>query len=659
MSIHKQLKLDRSRLLPPATPPSPWLWQFPNTADFNFNYYHLLDEAASTGIGTPPATLPRIAIVGCGIAGLTAARELFRSGYTSIDLYESTNRLGGRNYSVPAPGQHTVFELGAMRLPYFSAPGSGNCVLDYYTKEFSVTTQPFPDPGSPVANTGIYLNDGYGPAPSAGTTPELLLWETQGVTPPPPPPTPQLEQINAGFNAFALMFQNAVSPVYATAQWEALWQNIVSNYWEINFRDFVYLPAITSYDPATPGYFGGLGFNETQAQLLYTIGVGDGSWGAFYDISSLYVFRTILFGFGDNHQLIQGLFDGNGNFLGGPQAGLQLQDTRGNAFLGPNYLGVQTFADCMFFQPVTSAQVGSMSLYDAMFEGDVNLYTSTTVSSITKNPDGSMQLTAGEVVGTYDAVIVTPSTWALQIATNISGFDPFSQWPFEVQTSFGMSHWIRSCKVMYPLTQRYWEASGSKIPQLLSTDTVLQGVYAYALQTAAISDPGVILVSYTWEDDANKFLAQGTSPQLGTSLLSLLDDILVSCPNIGQKISPYVDTSVPPTIIQWSLMPSYLACAKLYHERSWDLDYALLRYNEQYSAVSGLYFAGEGFSVEGGWTEPALRGGLDAVIHVINNTGGGFTGEFTFASYPLYTSWSPAVGSSSKTRQLAMQGRTS
>ena len=78
---------------------NPWRFGWPNSADQNFNFYKLLDDAASTGIGKiASGSPPRVAIVGAGIAGLTAARELFRSGFTNIDIFESGDRLGGRNY---------------------------------------------------------------------------------------------------------------------------------------------------------------------------------------------------------------------------------------------------------------------------------------------------------------------------------------------------------------------------------------------------------------------------------------------------------------------------------------------------------------------------------------------------------------------------------
>ena len=137
-------------------------------------------------------------------------------------------------------------------------------------------------------------------------------------------------------------------------------------------------------------------------------------------------------------------------------------------------------------------------------------------------------------------------------------------------------------------------------------------------------------------------IAESDDAIFAKKCLDLLDSILVECENIQQPISPYVDTSQP-AVIHWSKQPSYRGCAKLYRETTWDESYALLRYNQTFSANSNLYFAGEGFSVEGGWTEPALRSALDSVIHIIKNTGGDFLNGFQYCDYPQYTNWNPEL----------------
>jgi tryptophan 2-monooxygenase len=637
-----------------------WKFYWPNTADFNFNFYRLLAEAEDTGIGSNTKPNLRIAIIGAGVAGLTAARELFRSGYTQIDIFEGSDRIGGRTYSIPAPGQSTTFEMGAMRMPFFDQPGSQNSVLDYYRQQFNIAVQPFPDPGSQVANTGIYLNTGLGPAPKPDSKPELLIWDKKEDE----PPTKELQAVYKKWSDFAGLLTGVCREKYESPEWPDFWQYIVSHYWTMNFRELAYLEAIGQYDPAKPGYFGGLGMNEKEVNLFYTIGAGDGSWGAFFDISCLYPIRTLLFGYGTNHQLIQGRFS-HGEFLAGScHQETELSDSLSQSLASPNYLGVQTFAECLFFEPVKSnhKQIDGLSLYEAMKRTTtgnnlgyaVNVYLKTSVKCLTWiSEQKQVQLTAHPTatdqlhLENYDAVILSPTTWATQMSMRFENFqqvegDPLRplQIPFNVTHSGKSAHFISSCKVFYPLKQRYWEVS--HIPQIIATDTFLQGVYGYAadIEGSQRQDPGVVLVSYTWEDDANKFLAETDHQAFAKKCLEELDALLVRSQNIGIPISPYVDQTQP-AIIQWSKRPNYRGCAYLYRETTWNENYALLRYNQEYSQHSHLYLAGEAFSVEGGWTEPALRGSLDATIHLIHNTGGEFLNSFKFDDYPQYSNWNP------------------
>ena len=635
-------------------PSAGWRFGWPNTADFNFNYYKLLKAAAEKGIAQNRNPNIRIAVVGAGEAGLAAARELFRCGYTHIDIYEASDRIGGRTYSIPIQSKtesgdtrYTVFEMGAMRMPFFSAPGSENCVLDYYRALFGITTQPFPDPGSQFVDTGIYMNGGYGPdRKHPHRQPRMDIWRKGE----PWPPTEVLKRIDKKWTSFATMVKSTVSSIYNQGEraWEKFWLQMVNHYWTRNFRELVYMPAIANYNPRKPGFFGGLGMKEEEAALFYTIGAGDGSWGAFYDISCLYPIRTLLFGYGTNHQLIQGKFNSMGTFSPGPHYGETITDSHGNQLTPPNYLGVETFAESLFYQPVTSAFVEEVSLYQAtkMKEYGINLYTRCPVEKIHLKDSGTIRLATRDKEADYNAVILTPGTWALQMSVDFHNFTD-RLWPLHVLHSFRESHYITSCKVFYPLKGRYWEKS--KIPQIIATDTFLQGAYGYAVETQAIKDdPGALLISYTWEDDAAKLIAELelTDEVLAKKCLDQLDHILEKSTNIKTPISPYVDTSRP-CVIHWAKQPTYRGCAKLYRERSWIDDMALLAYNQEYSAKSNLYFAGEAYSVEGGWTEPALRLGLDAVLHVVKNTGGKFLNGFDFKrDYPRYdTKWNP--GSSS------------
>lgn len=58
---------------------------------------------------TGPSSQPRIAIIGAGISGMTAAMTLKDAGFTNVTVYEANNRIGGRTYTRKNDG---FFEAG-------------------------------------------------------------------------------------------------------------------------------------------------------------------------------------------------------------------------------------------------------------------------------------------------------------------------------------------------------------------------------------------------------------------------------------------------------------------------------------------------------------------------------------------------------------------
>ncbi|MNN80771.1 hypothetical protein D3C81_1975310 [compost metagenome] len=79
-----------------------------------------------------------------------------------------------------------------------------------------------------------------------------------------------------------------------------------------------------------------------------------------------------------------------------------------------------------------------------------------------------------------------------------------------------------------------------------------------------------------------------------------------------------------------------LGCAKLYRAGTYYDAVRLMKYNRDLSAASGLYLAGESFSVDAGWTEPCLRTAVDTVINLCDRTAATFNGGFTLEHYPHY-----------------------
>lgn len=81
----------------------------------------------------------KIAIIGAGVAGLTAAFELRRFGYDAT-IFEATKRIGGRVYTHYFDKDKTLYgELGAMRFPI-----THKCTM-HYINTFNLEIEEFPE----------------------------------------------------------------------------------------------------------------------------------------------------------------------------------------------------------------------------------------------------------------------------------------------------------------------------------------------------------------------------------------------------------------------------------------------------------------------------------------------------------------------------------
>ena len=434
--------------------------------------------------------------------------------------------------------------------------------MAYYANLFNLRLSDFPNPGTPwVGATGIYLREGH---VEGGGDPKLLIWRNP--TGDSPPPAADLQAVHDKWSHFAEQMAEQVARLYGTHEWEAFWSAIVERYHRVSFRDLVHLPALEKWQEQAPGDFGGLGMDDDQSSIFYSIGIGDGSWGAFYDVCCLYPIRTAIFGFNSHLQLVHGRVDEQGYPYAAPFVGLDTTpDSRGLPFQAPAYLGLAALDECLLFMPIE--EVGE-SLYSHLLKRKSGLLTDTSVCALNKLADGRISVSyqwhhsdSGKIQNQsedFDVVIVTLPSWLIETNIQLGNFTP-AMLPQPVINAWKTAHWETSCKVYAPLQKRFFDEDCA-IPQILVTDTFVHDVYAYRYNAHYEQD--CILLSYTWADDATK-LASFSDQALADKCIKELDRILLRCNNVQQAISPYIDASNI-RVQRWVTDRNALGCAKLY-----------------------------------------------------------------------------------------------
>lgn len=618
-----------------------WRAVFPSPPDLCFDYRALVEQV--NGVAQASDRQHKICIIGAGITVLTTARELYRCGFENITLIEKSNRIGGRHLTaLGSNNTNTVgrppFEMGAMRMPFFNTsnepPKEGRSLMAYYANEFELHHSDFPNPGSPaVHSTGVYLREG---SIDGSPEPTMLIWKNaNGET---PPPGQVLGVIFAKWKLFAERMTLRVSEHFGSERWEDMWASIVQKYESVSFRELVRMPTIDSWCVSDPGNFGGMGMTAQESAIFYAIGIGDGSWGAFFDVCSLYPLRTAIFGFSSHLQLIHGRVKADGTPMASPYLNApEVVDSRGLAFNKPNYIGLASLAESLLYiKPDETYN----SLYEHLIKSRSGLLTSSAVSKLKKLSNGKVRVyydwnvtqevaTKKEFID-FDSVVITLPSWLIETQIPIEDFSQ-EMLPFEITEAYRTAHWETSCKVYAPLKKSFL-SNKKNIPQVIVTDSFIHDVYTYRYNNDSAYD--CILLSYTWEDDATK-LSIFNDDELVDKCVEELDRILLKSTNIREKISPYIARRQA-VVQRWMNDKHSLGCAKLYRAGTYYEAIKLLAYNRNFSEKSGLYLCGESFSVDAGWTEPCFRGAIDAVINACIKTRAHFNGGFTSQDYPKY-----------------------
>ncbi|MGV1914026.1 MULTISPECIES: FAD-dependent oxidoreductase [Rhizobium/Agrobacterium group] len=316
---------------------------------------------------------------------------------------------------------------------------------------------------------------------------------------------------------------------------------------------------------------------DVDMELFKELGVGSGGFGPVFGCGFIEILRLIVNGYEDNVML---LLDG-------------IEEI-------PRRLSQQ--------------KVGSYSIRDRIIHKEVK--------EIIRTESG-ISLAIGEGMhATFDRVIVTSGFTNIQLRHLLTNDDSF--FSYDVNQAIENSHMTGSSKLFVLTQNKFWKAE--ELPSCILTTGVAKAVYCLDYEPDKPSGKGLVLLSYTWEDDSHKLLTFDK----GERFQILKRDLAKSYPRFADLLEP-ADGDYDNNIIQhdWILDP-YAGgafklnrrCEDVYSKR---LFFQPLRLNGE--PDGRVCLAGCSCSFSGGWVEGAIQTACNAAMATIRDAGGLISGD--------------------------------
>ncbi|MCQ6269721.1 FAD-dependent oxidoreductase [Pseudarthrobacter sp. R1] len=237
------------------------------------------------------------------------------------------------------------------------------------------------------------------------------------------------------------------------------------------------------------------------------------------------------------------------------------------------------------------------------------------VGRISRDPDGNLRIRErwGREAS-YPAVVTTCQSWLL--STRIHTEEAL--FPAELWTAIERSHYMQSSKTFVMVDRPFWKDidpdTGNEVLSMTLTDRLNRATY---LLDNGPDQPAVILLSYTWNDDALKWLALDADERVELMLHSL------------EQIYPGVDIAGhivgQPITVSWEADPNFMGAFKANlpgHYRYQQRLFTHFKQDALPESQRGIFLAGDDVSFTAGWAEGAVTTGLNAVWGVVNHLGG-------------------------------------
>ena len=314
-------------------------------------------------------------------------------------------------------------------------------------------------------------------------------------------------------------------------------------------------------------------------EVFGQVGFGSGGWDTDFPNSMLEILRVVYTNADEDHRLIRG---------GAEQLPVGLWNAT---------------PDCVHWPSGTSL---------AGLHGGSPL---PAVTRIRRTPEGRIAVT--DRWGTtreHDALVATCQVWLLSARIDVeeSLFAP------EMWTALERTHYMQSSKTFVRVDRPFWKdvdpRTGHDTMSMTLTDRMTRATY---LMEDGDDGPASICLSYTWNDDALKWLALPVDERVRLALHSL------------DKIYPGVDIAShvvgEPITVSWEADPNFMGAFKANlpgHYRYQRRLYTHFVQDRLPEHQRGVFLAGDDISWTAGWAEGAVTTALNAVWGVVRHFGG-------------------------------------